>query len=173
MQHPFQSAAVAQVFEHYPANARHQLLALRDLIFKTSFNTAGVGQIEETLKWGKPAYLTPDSKSGSTIRIAWKKSAPSLYSMYCNCNTSLVDTFRTLFPSEFKLQGNRAIVLEVSEVVPKDASAFCIAAALTYHLRPSRQPAGDMAKAQPWAPHLIAPERPPGTTARSRRVRHR
>ena len=96
MQHPFQSAAVAQVFEHYPANARHQLLALRDLIFKTASNTAGVGQIEETLKWGEPAYLTPDSKSGSTIRIAWKKSAPSLRSMYFNCNTSLVDTFRTL-----------------------------------------------------------------------------
>lgn len=130
---PFGSAAVAQAFEAYPASARRKLFALRDLIFKTASATDGVGKIEETLKWGEPAYVTSESKSGSTVRIAWKKSAPTQYAMYFNCQTNLVETFRTLFPSEFKFEGNRAIVFSVSEIVPMDSLVFCISAALTYH----------------------------------------
>lgn len=33
-----------------------------------------IGEIEETLKWVEPSYLTPKSKRGSTIRVAWKES---------------------------------------------------------------------------------------------------
>jgi Domain of unknown function (DU1801) len=129
----FENPLVAQVFENYPAIARHQLLALRALIFKTAATTDGVGKLEETLKWGEPAYVTSESKSGSTVRIAWKKSAPTQYAIYFNCQTTLVETFRTLFPSEFKFEGNRAIVFAVSEIVPTDSLVFCISAALTYH----------------------------------------
>jgi hypothetical protein len=135
---PFKSTVVAQVFETYPESARHKLFALRDLIFRTAAATDGVGKIEETLKWGEPAYVTHESKSGSTIRIAWKKSVPTQYSIYFNCQTNLVETFRTLFPSDFKFEGNRAIVFTVSEIVPTDSLAFCIAAALTYHRNKSR-----------------------------------
>lgn len=130
---PFENAAVAQAFEAYPVNFRRQLLALREFIFRTAASTEGVGMIEETLKWGEPAYLTSQSKSGSTIRIGWKKSHPSQYAMYFHCQTNLVDTFRALFPSEFKFEGNRAIVFNEHDVVPTDSLAFCIAAALTYH----------------------------------------
>ena len=130
---PFESAAVAQAFEAYPVNFRRQLLALRELIFQTAASTKGVGMIEETLKWGEPAYVTSQSKSGSTVRIGWKKSNPSQYAMYFHCQTNLVDTFRALFPSEFKFEGNRAIVFNEHDAVPADSLAFCIAAALTYH----------------------------------------
>jgi Na+-transporting methylmalonyl-CoA/oxaloacetate decarboxylase gamma subunit len=40
---------------------------------------------------------------------------------------------RTLFPTELKFEGNRAIVFDESDAVPTDSLAFCIAAALTYH----------------------------------------
>ena len=53
--------------------------------------------------------------------------------MYFNCQTSLVQTFRTLFPTEFKFEGNRAIVFDEADAMPADALALCIAAALTYH----------------------------------------
>ena len=130
---PFANAAVAQAFEAYPPNMRRKLLALRELILKTAASTEGVGEIEETLKWGEPAYLTSQTGSGSTVRIDWKGSKPSEYAMYFNCQTSLVETFKTLFPGEFRFEGNRAIVFKDSESIPKDALAFCIAAALTYH----------------------------------------
>ncbi len=117
---------------------RRKLMALRKIILETAASTEGVGEIEETLKWGEPAYVTAQSKSGSTVRIGWKKSAPSQYAMYFHCQTNLVETFRTLFPNEFRFEGNRAIVFTESDTVPRDALAFCVAAALTYHRKRAR-----------------------------------
>jgi Domain of unknown function (DU1801) len=129
----FENAAVEHAFAAYPLAMRRKLLALRALIFKTAASIPTVGKLEETLKWGEPAYLTSQSKSGSTIRIDWKKSKPSQYAMYFNCQTSLVETFRTLFPNEFKFEGDRAIVFDESDPLPIEALTFCVAAALTYH----------------------------------------
>ena len=64
----------------------------------------------------------------------WKASAPQQYAMYLNCQTTLVDTFRTLFP-ELDFEGNRAILFDESEDVDLDSLAVCVEAALTYHLR--------------------------------------
>lgn len=119
---------------------RRKLLALRKLIFETAAATEGVGKLDETLKWGEPAYVTAESKSGSTIRIDWKKAQPSRYAMYFHCQTNLIETFRTLFPTEFEFEGNRAIVFDESGNVPIDALSFCIAAALTYHRNKPRTP---------------------------------
>ena len=132
---PFQNPDVARVFEAYPAQVRKPMHVLRELILSSAASTEGVGPLEETLKWGEPAYLTSRSKSGSTIRIDWKKARPAEYAMYFNCQTNLVETFRTLFPHEFKFEGNRALVFNIGSRVPKDAVAFCVSAALTYHLR--------------------------------------
>jgi hypothetical protein len=131
---PPAEAAVADVFRSYPPLIRSKLVVLRHLIFQTAEVTDGVGPISETLKWGEPAYLTPATKAGSTIRIGWKASAPQQYAMYFNCQTTLVDTFRTLFP-ELDFEGNRAILFDESEDVDLDSLAVCVEAALTYHLR--------------------------------------
>lgn len=130
---PFADAAVERKFAAYPPAMRRKLLALRTLIFKTAKGTDGVGDLEETLKWGEPAYVTAQSGSGSTIRIDWKKANPGQYAMYFHCQTNLVETFRTIFPREFAYEGNRAIVFDADSKVPADSLAFCIAAALTYH----------------------------------------
>lgn len=125
--------AVAEVFESYPPTIRAKAMVLRQLILETAAVTEGVGPIRETLKWGEPAYLTAASKSGITIRIGWKSATPDRYALYFNCQTNLVDTFRTQFADAFTFEGNRAIIFDESETVPTDALAFCIAAALTYH----------------------------------------
>ena len=130
---PIQNPAVAAKFQSYPPSMRPKLMALRELILETAADTAEVGEIEETLKWGEPAYLTSQSGSGSTIRIDWKKSRPELYAMYFNCTTKLVETFRTMFPNDFKYEGNRALVFAANAPMPTDALRFCIAIALTYH----------------------------------------
>ncbi len=80
----FKNSEVEKTFKSYPVTVRKKLIALRELIYKTAANTPGVGPLEEALKWGEPAYLTSKSKSGSTIRIAWKNSRPSEYAMYFN-----------------------------------------------------------------------------------------
>lgn len=130
---PFQNAAVADAFEAFPPAARRKLLRLRELIFSTAAATPGVGPLEETLKWGEPAYLTSQSRSGSTVRLGWKKARPAQVALYFNCQTTLVDSFRTLFPNDFRFEGKRALVFDQAEALPTDALGHCIAAALTYH----------------------------------------
>ena len=130
---PFRNAAVAEKFESYPPSARNALLALRELVFRTARETPGVGEIDETLKWGEPAYLTKN-KAGSTVRMDWKSKDPDRYALYFHCQTGLVGTFRTLFPDDFAFEGNRALVFGLDEQLAEDALAICIAAALTYHL---------------------------------------
>jgi hypothetical protein len=132
---PFASAAVERAFAAYPPLVRRKLLALRALIFRTAAATDGVGELEETLKWGEPAYVTARSGSGSIIRTDWKKARPAQYAMYFHCQTDLIATFRTIFPHEFTYEGNRAIVFDADAKPPADALSFCVAAALTYHQR--------------------------------------
>jgi hypothetical protein len=130
---PFENVAVASAFAMYPEVMRSKLLLLRELILETAAATEGVGKVEETIRWGEPAYITPETGSGSTIRIGMKKSDPPRYAMYFHCQTNLVGTFRTMFPFEFKFEGNRAIVFHQSDDVPIESLSICIAAALTYH----------------------------------------
>jgi hypothetical protein len=92
-----------------------------------------VGEIEETLKWGEPSYLTPKTKSGSTIRIAWKEAQPEQYSMYFKCTVNLVPAFRDRFPHHFNFGGNRSLDINLSDDVPIKELKQCIALALTYH----------------------------------------
>ena len=125
---------VAAVFKSYPPKIRTKLMFLRHLILDTAASTEGVGEIEETLKWGEPSYLTPKTKSGSTIRIAWKASQPEEYAMYFKCTANLVPAFKEKFGDNFEYGGTRAIVFQLNDNVPTKELKACIALALTYHL---------------------------------------
>jgi hypothetical protein len=131
----FSDPAVSAVFSSYPKPINAKLLALRRLIFDTAKMTKGVGRLEEALKWGQPSYLTPETKSGSTIRIDQVKSGANQFAIFFHCQTDLVETFRELYPSEFSYEGNRCILLDAAEKLPEPALRHCVALALTYHLK--------------------------------------
>lgn len=124
---------VAAVFDSYPQNVKTKLLFLRQLIFDTAASIEGIGEIEETLKWGEPSYLTPESKSGSTIRVAWKESQKDQYSIFFKCTANLVPAFKDRYPKKFKYGGDRRIDFKLGDKVPKKELKHCIALALTYH----------------------------------------
>ena len=127
------NSEVADVFNSYPKNIKSKLMFLRKLIFDTAASIEGIGEIEETLKWGEPSYLTPESKSGSTIRIAWKESQKENYSIFFKCTANLVPAFKEKFPKKFKFGGNRSIDFSLNDDVPVKELKRCIALALTYH----------------------------------------
>jgi hypothetical protein len=126
--------AVAAAFAKFPTSIRARLMALREMIFEVAAATPGVGALEETLKWGEPAYLTP-SGSGSTIRLGWKAAAPDEAALYFICTTGLVDRFRELYPRSFRFGANRALLFDAKAKVPDKALRHCIALALTCKLR--------------------------------------
>jgi hypothetical protein len=130
---PFRNASVAAKFASYPPAVRRKLLALRELVFRTARAHPEIGELDETLKWGEPAYVTTNG-AGSTVRMDWKPRTPNRYAMYFHCQTNLVESFRARFPNDFTFDGNRALLFEVGERVPVEALAVCIAASLTCHL---------------------------------------
>jgi hypothetical protein len=126
----FKSREVASIFESYPEKIRKKLLFLRQLILETTAETGLINELEETLKWGEPSYLT---KSGSTIRIDWKKSKPDQYAVYFHYKTKLIETFKELYRNTFTFEGNRAIILNENEAVPINELKHCLELSLTYH----------------------------------------
>jgi len=135
---PFQYSEVEDVFKAYPEKLRRKLLALRHLIFHTACEIECVGPLEETLKWGQPSYLTTRSKSGTTIRIDQIKSDTGLYGMFVHCQTSLISTYRELYPGILSFDGKRCVRFNEDDDPPEDVLRNCIALALTYHLNNRR-----------------------------------
>ena len=131
MNRPFDDPNVERVFADFPNQLRHGLLQLRALIFDVAAQTKGVGRVQETLKWGQPAYLTPETGSGSTIRLGLPKVGG--FAIYAHCQTSLVSDFQALFPDEFVYEGNRGIHFSAADELPLDELELFIKNALTYH----------------------------------------
>jgi len=121
---------VETVFRNYPEGVRKKMLILRKLVIETAKEIDGLNMLEETLKWGEPSYLT---KNGSTLRIDWKSKTPNQYAMYFKCTSRLVETFKMIFKNKFNFEGNRALVFQMEDDIPKDELKNCIKAALSYH----------------------------------------
>lgn len=121
---------VAAVFQGWPVEIREKLLHLRQLVLQTAGDSADIGAVEETLKWGEPSYLC---KSGSTIRLGFSNRDPKHYGMYFNCNSKLIETFREVYADEFEFEGNRALIFSLDDDIPVEAISHCIHVALRYH----------------------------------------
>ncbi len=128
---PFSSKSVEEVFVNYPMNIQERMLALRDLIHTTSEKMEIGSHLTETLKWGEPSYLC---KNGTTIRIHWKDSDPEFYRMYFHCQTSLISTFRNVYPDDFCYEGNRAIRFDLLEDPDLIKLERCVESSLMYHI---------------------------------------
>lgn len=139
LQLPAPSGDVGKVFATYPAPARKLLLAIRTLLYETADRLPAAGRITETLKWGEPAYLTSAPKSGTTIRLAWSPKRPDSAGIFVNCQTTLLDEWRTLYGETLDLVGNRELRLALGAPLPADPIRHCLAMALTYHQRKPAQ----------------------------------
>lgn len=128
------SSEVAAVFDSYPKEIKPKLMFLRQLIFDVASRTNGVGELEETLKWGQPSYLTTQTQSGSLVRIDQIKSQEGKYAMFFHCQTTLVDSFKEMYRGQFEFGGNRSIIFDLKDKVPVKELSHCISMALTYHL---------------------------------------
>lgn len=120
---------VKAVFDNYPAQVKEQMHYLRELVFEVA-KEIGIAELEETLKWGEPSYLT---KHGSTLRMDWKAKTPNQYAMYFKCTSKLVETFKVLFKDIFTFETTRAIIFQLNQKVPVNELKRCIAMTLQYH----------------------------------------
>ena len=133
-------ANVADAIAAYPEPVRKAFHSIRAIVFRAAASNPAVGPLTETLKWGEPAYLTGATKSGSTLRIAWKPAHPGHIGVYLNCRTSLVETMREIYPRNFRYDGNRALLMPLDAALPTDLLDHCVRLAQTYHLKPDEAP---------------------------------
>lgn len=125
---------IAAAYKGFPVPVRSKLLQIRQLILELATETEGVGPIEETLKWGVPSYLTNESGSGTTLRLAPASNGEE-FGVYVHCQTSLVKDFKKSHPKAFRYSGTRALMFGTSEKIDKADLEKFVKAALTYHLR--------------------------------------
>lgn len=120
-------------FEGYPEAARSQLLAIRTAIFEVAAEES-LGEIVESLKWGEPSYL---SKAGSAVRMDWKAKSPATVSIYFNCQSLLIETFKEIYGDTFEFVGKREIVFQLSRLeahgLPIAELKACLSMAMRYH----------------------------------------
>lgn len=121
---------VADVFNAYPGTVKPKLIRLRELVLNAASEIDGLTELEETLKWGEPSYLT---KYGSTLRMDWKEKNPEQFAIYFKCTSMLVPTFKKIYREKFKFEGNRAIIFNLHDKIPNAELKHCISMALTYH----------------------------------------
>ena len=124
------SQQVEQVIEHYPSDAKLTFTKVRELVINAAIATAGLENTQETLKWGEPSYL---ADGGSTVRMKWTEKQPEQFSLFFNCNSILVETFRELYQDEFVFDGNRAMSFKLSDPIPAEALEHCISMSMQYH----------------------------------------
>lgn len=132
MTRSFTSDTVANAFDAIDHQARPGLLALRSLIFEVAAEAPQVGEIEEALRWGQPAYLTPFTKSGTTLRLGVPKAGG--FALFVHCQTSLIPDYITAFPGQDRIEGTRAVLFDDPDQIDPMRHGWLIHRALTYHL---------------------------------------
>jgi hypothetical protein len=116
-------------FSNYPAPARQLLMALRQLILQVAADH-GLGPVEESIKWGEASFLV---QGGSAIRIDWKAKDPEFVKLFFHCQTLLVETFKEIYPAEFRYEGNRAVLIPLTANIQHLPLAHSILLAMRYH----------------------------------------
>lgn len=124
-----ENSQVLAIINAHPDVAQAALLNIRHWIFEQA-KLDQLTDIEETLKWGEPSFLV---KGGSTIRIDYKEKHPNKVAIYFNCKTTLVETIRELYRTDFEFEGNRAVLIDLNSPLPEAAIKHCLSMALNYH----------------------------------------
>lgn len=130
---PFENTDVVLAFEAFDLPKRAALLRLLDLIFEVALRMHL--EVEESLKWGQPSYVTT-SKIGTPIRLGTTKEG--IAAVFFNCQTTLFSSFRLVFLS-LSYEKNRGILLNDLVSLPLEELEFCIAQAFTYHKKRKRE----------------------------------
>ena len=124
--------AIARAITAAPEPAQKGLWALRALILETAASLPNVGRVEECLKWGQPAFTTPETKSGSTLRLGCPKSGG--FALYAHCQSTIISSFAEAFPGLDTIEGNRAVHFSDASQIDPSRHGQLIAHALQYHL---------------------------------------
>ena len=129
---PPMSPQIKAAFDAFPPHARPGLDLLRALIFARAAEFPIIGRVTEGLRWGQPAYLTPDTGAACSLRIGMAPGGD--VALFVHCKTGLIQSFAAGPGAGLRIQGTRAVLFKTATDIPAPAILLLIGQALTYHL---------------------------------------
>lgn len=126
-------APIAAVTATWPPLAQSKFAKLRQIILTAAAEVPTTGSLSETLKWGEPAWLTEATKSGTTLRAAWKPAYSDEIGLFVNCRTSVAETMRQLYPDAFRFDGTRGLWMGLNDPMPEQAVDHLARLTQNYH----------------------------------------
>lgn len=123
-------APILDQIQHWPEAAQLRLQAMRALFYDVA-DTAKIGPLDESLKWGQPAWRPRRARMGSTVRLNWSEAAPRSLMAYVDCKTDLATQLHSRFP-HFPNDGRRALRFDLGHA-DTDAAWQLAFLTFTYH----------------------------------------
>lgn len=116
----------------WPDVAQQRLLTMRTLFIEVA-ETADIGPLDESLKWGQPAWRPKRPRTGSTLRLNWTSQAPDKLAAFVDCKTDLAAQMLTRFPESCGNDGRRCLTFPVEGALKTDAVWTLAWLTFTYH----------------------------------------
>lgn len=121
-------ADVLDRISHWPIAAQLRLQVIRGLFHEVA-DAADIGPLDESLKWGQPAWRPRKPRTGSTLRLDWSQNSPDRIIAYVDCKTDLAAQMRMRFPDLPGNDGRRALAFSLGN---NDTDAIWHLAWLTF-----------------------------------------
>ena len=94
---------------------------------------ADIGPLDESLKWGQPAWRPRRPRTGSTLRVDWSPATPDRLDLFVDCKTDLAHRVHDAFPHAFETDGRRRLSVRLDTAHDADALWHLAFATFTYH----------------------------------------
>ena len=114
--------------------AQQRLWACR-AIFHDVAGAAGIGDLDESLKWGQPSWRPIKPRTGSTLRVSWDSGDPDHLPLFVDCKTDLASRMQSLYPDLPQNDGRRRLAVDLTQPLPEQAIAHLAQMTFCYHLK--------------------------------------
>ena len=92
-----------------------------------------IGPVEEGLRWGQPAFLTPQTGAACSLRIGPCK--PDGFGLFVHCKSGLIPAFAAGPGAGMRFGGTRAVLFDAVADINGAALSLLIGQALCYHTK--------------------------------------
>ncbi|MEM8654492.1 MAG: DUF1801 domain-containing protein [Pseudomonadota bacterium] len=116
----------------WPEAAQTHFVSMRAIVHEVA-DDADIGPLDESLKWGQPAWRPRRPRIGSTLRVDWSPDTPDRFMAFVDCKTDLAAQMDARFPGRFHNDGRRALGFDLGTPLNKDAIWTLAHLTLTYH----------------------------------------
>jgi hypothetical protein len=134
-------APLLDLIATWPGLAQHATWTCRTL-FHDIADENDLGGLNESLKWGQPAWRPVKPRTGSTLRMNWSPATPDHLAFFVDCKTDLAARMQDLYPDLPLNDGRRHLGVFLDAPLPEQAIAHLASMTFTYHLK--RRAAGSM-----------------------------